>query len=383
MAVTGVIGLDVGSSTVRAAEMSMPKQGSLTLERFGQRALPIGAVRAGISMEPAALTRAVRELWKEDGFTGKKVNLSVNSGQVAVRSISLPALHPTEMRKALPFLVRDVVPIPIDRAVLDFIPLGELDASGKQPGLLVALPSEGVAGIVRAIEKAGLNVTAVDLGPFAALRALVRGREAAGVSAVIDFGATLTTVIVQSEGIPLMVRAIARGGDEITDVLSERLGISRAEAETQKRGFGYDESFGPDVADVVRAALNPLLAEIRSSLAYFASSNQQSPVQQIRLTGGGSLLAGLREALIRQQNISVEQANPFDNITLGSNVSDPSSISATSASAIGLTLGGSLDQSASNRPRPTDAVAAAERLRGGSGKSAAGFDPAAQGGPAH
>ena len=63
MAAAGVIGLDIGASSVRAAEVSVSKEGELTLERFGQLGLPLGSVRAGIAMEPAAVTRAVKELW--------------------------------------------------------------------------------------------------------------------------------------------------------------------------------------------------------------------------------------------------------------------------------------------------------------------------------
>ena len=379
MAAAGVIGLDIGASSVRAAEVSVSKEGELTLERFGQLGLPLGSVRAGIAMEPAAVTRAVKELWKSEGLKGRRVNLSVNSGQVAVRSIALPSLPASEMRKALPFLVRDVVPIPIERAVLDFIPIGDLDISGKQPGLLVALPSEGVAGIVRAVEKAGLNVVAVDLGPFAALRSLIQGTSGHGVFAVIDVGATLTTVMVQSDGVPLMVRTISRGGDEITDTLSERLGISHAEAETQKRDFGFDETFGPDVADVVSAAVGPLLSEVRSSLAYFASSNSDVKLESIRLTGGGAQLSGLRQSLARQQSIPVEFADPLDHLKLASSIGDPALFSAVSASAIGLTLGGSNDQSAPHKFWKRTSTGSAKQLDIGAGESAARVNSAAEG----
>jgi type IV pilus assembly protein PilM len=307
------------------------------------------------------------------------VNLSVNSGQVAVRSITLPPLAPTEMRKALPFLVRDIIPIPIDRAVLDFIPVGGIDFDGKQPGLLVALPSDGVATIVRAVEKAGLEVVSVDLGPFAALRSLILGSAGAGVFAVIDIGATLTTVMVQADGVPVMVRAVPRGGDEITEVLSERLGISRAEAETQKRGFGFDEEFGPSVAEVVRTAMGPLLSEIRSSLTYFASSNPGLAISSVQLTGGGSQLSGLREALARQQGVPVELADPLGTITLASSLGDPSLFSAISASAIGLTLGGSNDQSAHTNSWKTIAAGRFKRTKVGAGKSASGVDSSAEG----
>ena len=379
MAASGVIGLDIGASGVRAVEVTLSKQGDLALKRFGQRALPVGAVRGGIALDGVAVTRAVKELWKESAFVAKRVNISVNSGQVAVRKVSLPAMDASERQQALPFLVRDVVPIPLDRAILDFIPTGAIDDSGKQTGLLIAIPSEGVTGIVRAVEKAGLDVHAVDLGALSVLRALSR-REEPGVSAVIDLGATMTTVIVQVNGVPLMVRSVARGGDEITDTLSERLGISRPEAEEQKRQVGLSDSIDPGVAGVVRGAIGPLLSEIRSSLAYFSSSHADQQVQQIRLTGGASGLSGLRDAIARQQELPVTIADPLEHIAPPAGGTNIALFSATSASAIGLTLGGTHDQSRnSTRSRSTDL---AQRLRSRASKPAAAVDPAVEDGEA-
>ena len=53
MARRTAIGLDIGTSVVRAAELSFGR-GGLTLEKFGQVVLPDGAVRDGevVDVEP-------------------------------------------------------------------------------------------------------------------------------------------------------------------------------------------------------------------------------------------------------------------------------------------------------------------------------------------
>jgi len=181
-------------------------------------------------------------------------------------------------------------------------------------------------------------------------------------------------------GVPLMVRSVARGGDEITDTLSERLGISRPEAEEQKRQVGLSDSIDPGVAGVVRGAIGPLLSEIRSSLAYFSSSHADQQVQQIRLTGGASGLSGLRDAIARQQELPVTIADPLEHIAPPAGGTNIALFSATSASAIGLTLGGTHDQSRnSTRSRNIDL---AQRLRSRASKPAAAVDPAVEDGEA-
>jgi len=380
MAVVGITGIDVGASGVRAAESVLSKTGEATLRRFGQRALPVGAVRGGVALDPAAVGRVVKEMWKEVAFPSTRVHLAVSSSQVAVRSIALPDLEPAELARALPFLVRDVVPIPLDRAIIDFVPTGERDSDGKRSGLLVAIPSEPVSGIVRALERAGLDVESVDLAAFAALRALLRSDASGELSAVVDLGATMTTVMVQEGGIPIMLRTVARGGDDITDVLSERLGLSRAEAEAQKRRVGLDDSVDANVAEVVRAALAPVLSEIRSSLAYFATSNPGKSVQEVRLTGGGSALAGIREAVASQQRLPVSVADPSSTILIAPHNADAILFSAVSAPAIGLTLGGSIDQSTRNNAQRRTALR--RRISAGLSASRFGKRPVGAGQPA-
>jgi type IV pilus assembly protein PilM len=350
MATQGLIGLDIGSSAVRAVETVISRQGERKIRKYSQLALPTGVVRAGVVHDASTVTRSIRAIWKETRFSTKRVFLSVTSVQVAVREITLPNLAPKELRKALPFLVRDVVPIPVDRAVLDFHPLELVENDSKVRGLLVAMPSEPVVALVAAVEKAGLEVVSVDLGAFAALRAYGRVEATDGASVVIDMGGTTTNIIAQTDGVPVMVRTIARGGDEITDTLSERLGVSRSEAEEQKRRVGLDDRAGAATATIVRGAIRPLLGEIRSSLAYFASTHPHYAIERILLTGGGSQLGGIGPLIAEQQGIQVQMIDLFGDLEDTEEDDDSFALfRASSANALGLTLGGTVDQPTRHR----------------------------------
>ena len=129
MAGRSAIGLDIGTSGVRAAELSFGK-GQVTLEKFGQVALPEGAVRDGEVVDSDAVAAAIKQLWAHTKFSSKKVVIGVANQKVIVRQVDLPWMPVDELKKSLAFQVQDFVPMPVEQAVLDFHPLEELTAEG-------------------------------------------------------------------------------------------------------------------------------------------------------------------------------------------------------------------------------------------------------------
>src|SRR3954469_7381381 len=191
-----VVGLDIGTSGVRAAELTMGK-GPATLERFGQVALPLGAVRDGEVIDSDAVAAAIKQLWTQAKFSSKKVVVGVSNQKVVVRQVDLPWLPVNELRKSLQFQVQDFIPMPVDQAILDFHPLEEFtnDAGARMLRvLLVAASRDMVGSAVEAVEKAGLEPAMVDLTSFAVLRSLVSGSGMGSVEAeaLVDIGASVT-----------------------------------------------------------------------------------------------------------------------------------------------------------------------------------------------
>src|SRR6185312_1444527 len=129
-----VIGLDIGSMSIRAAETRHGKAGPV-ITAFGQVALPLGAVKGGVVHDDKAVTAALRQLWGATKFGSRDVVLGVTNRQVVVRETSVANVPPKEMRRSLPFQVREMLPLPMENSLLDFFPL-------EQPG-----ESENVRGL--------------------------------------------------------------------------------------------------------------------------------------------------------------------------------------------------------------------------------------------
>lgn len=292
------IGVDIGATSVRAAILShgtTDGRPSVSVHGCGHVELPPGAVLNGVVCDQNAVTAALKQLWSKNHFECRNVILGITNQQTVVRDLPMPLLPHDQLVKALPYQAREVVPLPLDQALIDWLPLGEPDpATGMVPGLLIATPRSPVLAAVQAIENAGLQVARVDLSSFAALRAIAD--ENHGVEAVVDIGAHMTDIIIHRNGVPKVVRAVARGGQELTDRLVDRVGLDVAQAEVAKRQQGLHAT-NRTFIDALNEGIRPLLAEIRGSIHYFGTTEASAQVERLSLTGGGSALPGLAELL--------------------------------------------------------------------------------------
>jgi type IV pilus assembly protein PilM len=332
------IGLDIGSTSIRAVEVRRNKD-EYALHNFGQVPLPAGTVVSGVVQDPHAVTAALKQLWTAGKFGSKNVSIGVTNPQLVVREMSVANLPAKELRQALPFQVKDALPLAVEKALLDFYPL---EAPGNNPtmrGLLIAIPREAVLAAVDAVQKAGLHVEKVDLSSFALLRAA--SRLDAQVEAIVDIGADVTSMVVHADGEPLIVRTVPRGGTEITNAMATRLGIPQQEAEMVKCRFGLHGDGNPVTAEAAAEAVRPLASELRSSFTYLASGERQKQVTRLALCGGSALMPGLAQHLQDQLGITVMYADGASRLRDKSKGRDRGfdSFVPSAAVSVGLTLG--------------------------------------------
>jgi len=319
------VGLDIGTSGVRAAELSLGK-GAATLERFGQVALPAGAVRDGEVVDPGVVAGALKQLWAQAKFSSKKVVVGVANQKVVVRQVDLPWLPAKELRSSLAFQVQDFIPMPVEQAILDFHPLEEFtnDAGGRMLRvLLVAAARDMVGSAMEAVSKAGLSPSMVDLTSFAVLRSQVSGGAGFGVEAeaLVDVGASVTNIVVHQGGVPRFVRILLMGGGDITDAVAERLGVPADQAESVKQTTGLavvPGSAEPHPANrAIEQTGGAFVEEVRGSLDYYLAQPGAARIGRVVLSGGGSRLGGLVERLQTATRLPVEVARPMSVLKLG------------------------------------------------------------------
>ena len=341
------IGLDIGTSAVRAAQVSLGR-GVPSLHAFGQVALAPEAVVDGEVRDPEAVAAAVGQLWKRAKLRSKNVVLGVANQRVVVRTVDLPYLEEKEFRVSLRFHVADHIPMPVEDAQLDFQIIGDYHTEAQDHMmrvLLVAAASDMIEGFVAAAAGAGLDTVGVDLTPFAVARAVspaARQEEGVvGAEAIIDVGAGITNIVVHQNGEPRFVRILLVGGDDTTTALAQELSISPDEAEALKFDLarGVDH---PDAQRVMRVRVESLVEEIRGSIDYYMSQEDSDRVGSVILTGGGSLTPGLAERLELTLDLPIKRGAPLSGMDVARSGLTPEQVAQVepvSAAAVGLAMG--------------------------------------------
>lgn len=325
---TRVVGLDLGSYGVRAVELTVGG-GQPTLERFAQMTLPPGAVRNGEVVDPGAVSSVVRRLWSEGGFRSKRVVVGVANQRVIVRLAEMPTMTEEDLAASLQYEAQDLIPIPVDDAILDFQILDDLvnsDGDPKMRILLAAAQRDMIRSHLAVAEGAGLRPELVDVVPFAMVRALTANANPfefdSGAEAIVCIGGGVTNVVVHEQGVPRFVRVLLVGGDDVTEAIARELEVPVDQAEALKRHADIT-SLDPGVAragQVVRDRIAPLVEEVRGSLDYYLAQSQSSSIERILVTGGGSRMAGLMERLQSQLGATVEPARPLAGLKIAKGV---------------------------------------------------------------
>jgi type IV pilus assembly protein PilM len=340
-----IVGVDIGSSTIRAVEVENPLKGKTQVLRYHEVPLPAGAAQAGEVLETQTVASALRQLWSQGKFSSKNVVLGMGNQRVFARDLSLPKMSPIQLRESLPFHVQDMLPIPVADALLDFYPISE--SSGEQGelvnGLLVAAVKDTVLANVGAFKAAGLNVVDVDLIPFALTRIFTRGITVDSTVAIVNVGADTTNVVVAIAGVPQFVRIIPSGGADLTRALAARLSLTNEIAVQAKTVLGLPTGpVAPEnrpAMEVIFEVTSELVNSIRNTIAYFDNTHDLPNVQHIILGGGGARLGGFGSALSELTRLQVVAPNPFQNVGVAKKLDQSALVGDNMAVALGLALG--------------------------------------------
>jgi len=342
---TRIVGIDIGSTSVRAVEIEGSTKAKPTVVRFHEVPLPSGAAKSGEVLETHTVASALKRLWSAGGFKSKDVVLGMGNQRVIARDLAMPKMSLTQIREALPFQVQDMLPMPVSEALLDFYPISESEGENGPVvnGLLVAAVKQSVLANVDAAILAGLSPVEVDLIPFALTRLQARAHGGSETIALVDVGSSTTNVVIMIGGVPQFVRIIPAGGNDATLAVAMSLEIEEGIAENAKRALGLGAAANPEHAPIVaqiHRATSELLNSIRNTLSYFDNTHPVPNVERIVLSGGGARLAGFAAALQELARIEVVMSDPFATLATAKSVTQaPQDVRDSMSVALGLALG--------------------------------------------
>lgn len=318
-----LIGVDISSTAVKLLQLS--RSGNrYRVEHYAVEPLPPNAVVEKNIVEVEAVGEAIRRAVTRSGTKARNAAAAVAGSAVITKIIPMPAdLDENDMEAQVELEAVNYIPYPIEEVNLDFEVLGPMPNNPDSVQVLLAASrSENVELRQSALELGGLTAKVMDVEAFAVENAfalladdLPTGRD--GVVALVDIGATMTTLNVLRAGRSLYSREQLFGGKQLTDEVMRRYGLTYEEAGQAKRQGGLPETYEFEVLEPFKEAG---VQQISRLLQFFYAGSEYNRVDQIVLAGGCASIVGLSEMVEEQLGVPTQVANPLAQMTLGPRV---------------------------------------------------------------
>lgn len=318
-----LVGVDISSTAVKLLQLSRVGN-RYRVEHYAVEPLPPNAVVEKNIVEVEAVGEAIKRAVARSGTRAKHAAAAVAGSSVITRVIGMPNdLEGDELESQIELEAANYVPYPIDEVNHDFEVLGPMPGSPDMVQVLLAASrSENVEVRASALELGGLTPRVMDVEAFAienafALLADTLSSPRDGLVALVDSGATMTTLNVLRNGRSLYHREQVFGGKQLTDEVMRRYGLSYEEAGLAKRQGGLPESYQAEVLEPFKEAM---VQQVSRLLQFFYAGSEFNRVDQIVLAGGGASIPRIAEMVEEQLGVPTTVANPLAHMTLGPRV---------------------------------------------------------------
>lgn len=318
-----VLGIDVSSSSVKLLELSRNGD-QYRVESYAVASLPPNAVVEKNIAEVEAVADVLRTAHGRAKSKVKTVAVAVAGSAVITKLIDMPSgLTDDAMETQISLEADQYIPYPLDEVALDFEVQGAASSNPDQVEvLLAACRRENVDSRVEALELADLSAKVVDVEAYAVERAFTLCQsqfdyDDESVVAIVDIGATMTTLSVLVGGSTVYTREQLFGGRQLTEEIQRRYGLTVDEAGLAKKQGGLPDDYEHDVLDPFKDAV---VQQITRSLQFFFSSSQYNDVDHILLAGGVASMSGLSELVQERLGTATSVANPLARMAVASRV---------------------------------------------------------------
>ncbi|GAB2188584.1 pilus assembly protein PilM [Sessilibacter sp. MAH1] len=335
-----VLGLDISSTAIKLIELSRHGNG-YRVESYAVRPLPANAVVEKNINEVEVVAEVLRTLISLSKTKIKNAAVAVAGSAVITKVIEMPkGLSDDALETQITLEADQYIPYPLEEVALDFEVQGESqEHEGQMKVLLAACRREHVDLRAEVLSLAGLTAKVIDVEAYTMERAfqLISNQleeQEDQVVAIVDIGATMTTLSVLVDGKTVYTREQLFGGKQLTEEIQRRYGLSMEEAGLAKKQGGLPDDYALEVLEPFKEAV---VQQVTRSLQFFFSSSQYSDVDQIILAGGVATLEGMAAMIEEKLGTQTAVANPFAQMSVASRVN--SAVLANDAPSLMIAVG--------------------------------------------
>jgi len=310
-----LIGLDLGTNTFKAVEISRDSKGAFGLVEFAYGPASKSSILSESKESLGDYSNHLKDFIRSHSFTTRNVVVSLPESQVFSRVISMPKMSEKELSSAISYEAQQYIPVPIESVNLDY---KVIDTKEKMEVLLVAAPISLIKKYLKVLESASLTAVGMEPETASIVRSSVSGAPFSGATLILNIGGGMTELAIAFKDNVRFSRGIATGGTALSRAISQELGFEMSQAEEYKKSYGLDETeLEGKVVKVLKPVFDVIVGDIRRAIAYFNSHNQEIPIRRTVICGGSSLIPGILVYLAKELNMEVQLANPFREVSVG------------------------------------------------------------------
>lgn len=314
-----VIGLDIGSSSVKVVQLRQSKKG-LELRAFGMEPLQPQTIVDGTVMDQAAVVDAIRSLWQRLRLKSKDVAVAIAGHSVIIKKISVPKMSEAQLAEQVPYEAEHHIPFAKDDVELDYAVVVPENAAGQMELILVAAKKEVVQDYAGVARDAGLNPVVVDVAAFSTQNAYEANYDLGADETVvlINIGASISNINILRGNVSLFTRDVTIGGNSFTEEIQKQLSVTQDEAEAYKVGGSYDEHgvVPQEVERIIEGVADVMAGEFQRSLDFFLATSSDTEVSKICLAGGTAKVSALHRAIEKRSRLTVEVVDSWRRIQI-------------------------------------------------------------------
>ncbi len=343
MGVAKIVGLDVGSSSVKMVEVDRSKRG-FELVFAGLSSLPDGAVVEKSIKRADAVGMAVSALHKVSKSKTKSVATSLAGKSVIIKQVTMASMTDAQLEKQIRMEAEPYIPFDIKDVNLDFFIMGDRpEKEGTMEVVLVAAKKDYMEEYLGLVSSQGLSPIVVDVDPFAleVMHEFCYPNIQEEVVALVNVGASTINVNILKSGASQYTRDLPLGGDTITREIMRFFDVDYERAENIKRGANLDDVNPRNLRKIFQRSADYFVSELQKILDFFSTNVSYDPIQKIFLSGGAARTYGLSSSMEADLNIPVELVDPFRSFKIDERVFDLdylTGIGPQMAVAVGLAL---------------------------------------------
>ena len=340
-----LVGLDIGSSSLKAIELTKSKKG-FQLTGFAYEPLGPDAVVDGAIMDARGVCESIKRSFVSGKFKPSAVATGVSGHSVIVKRVVVPAFTPDEVEASIEIDAEQYIPFDLTEVNLDYHVVGPSTTTNEEPGMevvLIAAKKDKIQNHTNVISMAGHTPEIVDIDAFAIQNAFETNYmvDASAPVALLNIGASLMNINITKGGMPLFIRDVSVGGNQYTDILQKELQLNFQEAEDLKLG-----KTGGSEAEMVQPLLESitemLIMEVQKTFDFFRETYPSETISRVLISGGTSRMIGLAEHIQATFGYPTEILDPFNSITFGPKIDSAraTTLGPAFAVAVGLALRG-------------------------------------------